>query len=105
MKGRSSITRYCDDLVMVFENYKDCTRVYKVLGKRLEKFGLKLHPGKTCIVDFRFKRPVSSELELSSTFKFLGFAHLWRKSRNEKFVAHQRTAKERLAKAIGSISD
>lgn len=56
MKGRSSMTRYCDDLVMVFENYKDCTQVYKVLDKRLEKFGLELHPDKTCIVDFRFKR-------------------------------------------------
>lgn len=105
MKGRSSITRYCDDLVMVFENYKDCARVYKVLGKRLEKFGLTLHPGKTCIVDFRFKRPANNALETSSTFKFLGFLHLWRKSRKGKFIVHQRTAKERLVKAIRSISD
>lgn len=105
MKGRSSITRYCDDLVMVFENYEDCKRVYAVLGKRLEKFGLKLHPDKTRIVDFRFKRPEKGNSWASTTFKFLGFTHLWRKSRNGKFVVHQRTTKERLAKAIMAISD
>jgi RNA-directed DNA polymerase len=105
MNGRSSVTRYCDDLVMVFENYKDCMRVYKVLGKRLEKFGLKLHPDKTRIVDFRFKRPTNSNSKSDGTFKFLGFLHLWRKSRNGKFVVHQRTAKDRLAKAIGSIKE
>lgn len=105
MKGRNSMTRYCDDLVMVFENYKDCLRVYKVLGKRLERFGLSLHPDKTRIVDFRFKRPADGNCGLDCTFKFLGFLHLWRKSRNGKFVVHQRTAKDRLAKAIGSIKE
>lgn len=105
MKGRSSLTRYCDDLVMVFENYNDCMRVYKVIGERLKRFGLNLHPDKTRIVDFRFKRPADSKQETSTTFKFLGFTHLWRKSRNGKFVVHQRTAKERLAKAIGEISN
>lgn len=28
-----------------------------VLGKRLGRFGLTLHPSKTLYVDFRFKRP------------------------------------------------
>jgi RNA-directed DNA polymerase len=105
MNGRSSLTRYCDDLVLVFENYMDCIRVYEVLGKRLERFGLKLHPDKTRIVDFRFKRPANKNGEADCTFKFLGFLHLWRKSKNGKFVVHQRTAKDRLAKAIGSIKE
>jgi len=49
--------RFCDDFVMVFEDFLDCVRVREVLGKRLAKFGLTLHPDKTKMVDFRFKRP------------------------------------------------
>lgn len=105
MKGKSCLTRFCDDFVMVFEQYKDCKQVYQVIGKRFEKFNLTLHPGKTCIVDFRFKSPEHSKSPKIDTFKFLGFTHLWRKSRNGKFVVHQRTAKERLAKTISAIND
>ena len=40
MQRRCSLTRYCDDFVMVFEEYMDCYRVEKVLPKRFAKFGL-----------------------------------------------------------------
>jgi group II intron reverse transcriptase/maturase len=105
MEGRSSVTRFCDDFVMVFENYNDCMRVFKVLGERLKKFGLTLHPDKTRIVDFRFKRPGHDKTQRPTAFKFLGFTHLWKKSKRGKFVVLQRTAKERLAKAISGIND
>lgn len=105
MEGRSSVTRFCDDIVMVFENYNDCVRVYQVLDKRLKKFSLTLHPDKTCIIDFRFKRTKYSKLQNHTTFKFLGFTHLWKKSKQGKFVVLQRTAKERLAKAISAINE
>jgi len=105
MEGRSSITRFCDDFVMVFENYNDCIRVFRVLGERLNKFGLSLHADKTCIVDFRFKRSQHDKSQKPTTFKFLGFIHLWKKSIKGKFVVLQRTAKERLAKAISEINE
>jgi RNA-directed DNA polymerase len=40
MKGKSTLVRYCDDFVMIFEYKGDADRVQAVLGKRLEKFGL-----------------------------------------------------------------
>lgn len=106
MKGRCSKTRYADDLVMVFERYDDCKRVFSVLDKRLNKFGLSLHPDKTRIVDFRPRQPDHSKMHRDNcTFNFLGFTHLWVKSRNNKFVVRQRTAKDRLSRTLVSIND
>ncbi|WP_202942322.1 reverse transcriptase/maturase family protein [Alteromonas macleodii] len=55
MLGRSSLTRFADDFVMVFEHYEDCYRVQQVLTKRFTRYGLTLHPDKTRRVDFRFR--------------------------------------------------
>ena len=43
MRGRSSLTRFADDFVMVFEHYEDCYRVQQVLTKRFTRYGLTLH--------------------------------------------------------------
>jgi len=105
MKRTATLVRYCDDFVMAFEDFLDCIRVQRVLGRRLEKFGLSLHPDKTRMVDFRFKRP-SGERHPSTqatTFTFLGFLHVWGKSLRGKNVVYQRTAKDRYARALRSI--
>ena len=47
MKGRCRLVRYADDFVVLFEEKVDGERVYKVLGRRLEKYGLVLHETKT----------------------------------------------------------
>ena len=57
LKGRYTLVRYADDLVMAFEALRDATRVLAVLGKRLGRYGLTLHPDKTRFVDFRIRRP------------------------------------------------
>jgi RNA-directed DNA polymerase len=105
LKGRSSLVRFCDDFVMVFEYSDDIFRVQKVLGKRLERFGLQLHPDKSRLVDFRPHRPdtLGWSPPLPTTFNFLGFIHLWGKSRKGKWVLRQLMAKERLAQALKSI--
>jgi len=36
--------RYCDDFVMTFEVQDDAERVMEVLGKRMGRYGLTLHP-------------------------------------------------------------
>src|SRR5829696_7343181 len=56
LKGRAILVRYADDLVMAFENFLDAKRVLAVLGKRLARYGLTLHPDKTRLIDFRFTR-------------------------------------------------
>jgi hypothetical protein len=37
----------CDDFVMTFEVQDDAERVMEVLGKRMGRYGLTLHPDKT----------------------------------------------------------
>ena len=51
--GKALLVRYCDDFVMGFERQEDAERVMAVLGKRMGKYGLTLHPDKTRLLDFR----------------------------------------------------
>jgi RNA-directed DNA polymerase len=106
MKRRHVLVRYCDDFVMAFEDFLDARRVFEVLGKRVGRFGLALHPDKTRMVDFRFLRPDGRHpLTQATTFDLLGFTHVWGKSRNGKNVVYQRTAKARYARALRSVHD
>ncbi len=57
LKGRCTLIRFADDAVMAFEDFLDAKRVLGVLGKRLARYGLTLHPDKTRFVDFRNNRP------------------------------------------------
>jgi hypothetical protein len=78
LKGRYILVRYADDLVMAFEDHLDAKRVFRVLGRRLERFGLTLHPDKSRFIDFRFRRPggLCHPATSGSTFDFLGFTHV-----------------------------
>jgi hypothetical protein len=64
------------------------------------RYGLSLHPDKTRFVDFRSNRPDgTNHPETDGTsFTFLGFAHIWGKSRVGKNVVRQVTAKNRYAR-------
>ena len=107
LKGRCTLVRYADDLVMAFEDFLSAKRVLAVLGKRLARYGLTLHPKKTRFIDFRFKRPDGMRHAATSgtTFDFLGFTHVWVRSRQGKDVVRQSTAKSRFARALASVSD
>ena len=106
LKRKHTLVRYCDDFVMVFEDFLDCRRVLAVLGKRVGRFGLTLHPDKTRMVDFRFKQPDGRHpATQATTFDFLGFTHVWGKSLKGKNIVCQRTAKARYARALRSVHD
>ena len=106
LKGRSTLVRFADDAVMAFEDFLDAQRVLGVLGKRLARYELTLHPDKTRFVDFRFKRPDGKAHPKSdgTTFTFLGFCHVWGKSQKGKDVVRQVTAKNRYARALAAVS-
>lgn len=104
MKGKSTLVRYCDDFVMIFEYKGDADRVQAVLGKRLEKFGLQLHPDKTRLVDFRYRTPSNQQKMFARTFTFLGFTHVRVMSRSGKRAMLQKTAKDRLVRAIDAFN-
>lgn len=106
LAGGCTLVRYADDFVMTFKHYRDAERVLEVLGKRLGRYGLALHPDKTRFIDFRPGRgggvPPDGQ---RPRFDFLGFTHVWGKSRKGNDVVRQRTAKPRLARALIAIND
>ena len=110
--GRAVLVRYADDVVIIFGNEQDARRVVDVLPKRFTKYGLALHPEKTRLVDFR--RPDRRALPLPDngdvrsrpdTFDLLGFTHYWAKSRKGYWVVKQRTAADRLRRALKRIAN
>jgi group II intron reverse transcriptase/maturase len=107
LRGKCTLVRFADDAIMAFDNIADANRVLAVLGKRLARFGLTLHPDKTRLIDFR---PSTSEgarhPETDGTsFDFLGLTHVWGRSRNGKPMVRQFTAKSRFARALAAVSD
>jgi group II intron reverse transcriptase/maturase len=100
LRGKACVVRYADDFVIAFSDADDARRVQEVLPKRFAKYGLKLHPTKTRLVDFR--RPDGGENK-PGTFDFLGFTHYWAKSRKGRWVPKQKTARDRLRGAARNI--
>ncbi len=105
LRGRCSMVRFADDVVCVFESREDGERVRVVLEKRLAKYGLTLHPTKTRLVEFRVTRDVPRlpGPPPESTFDFLGFTHLWKRSRRGAWVVMRQTAKKRLARSLRHV--
>jgi len=105
LEGRALILRYADDVITAFEYERDARRVKEALAKRLNRFGLRLHPEKTQMV--RFLRPVRSSRpgrkERPGSFSWLGFTHYWGKSRRGNWVVQKKTDRKRLSRALGEI--
>jgi hypothetical protein len=99
------LIRYCDDFVIGFEREDDARRVMAVLGKRFERYGLKLHPDKTRL--FEFARPRRSQRggKGPMTFDFLGFTVYWRWNHQGFWALGLKTRKARQRRAVMSIDD
>lgn len=105
LRGASALIRYCDDFVMLFAHKEDAERVHAVLGKRMGRFGLQLHPDKTQLIDFRPPAErAGAASPLPTNFTFLGFVHLWGKTQTGRPTMWQRTAKNRLARTLRAIN-
>jgi RNA-directed DNA polymerase len=108
LRRPSTLVRFADDFVAIFGYKEDADRVLEVLAKRMGKYGLQLHPDKTKMVDFRPMKKAtapSGEAAMATTFNFLGFLHVWGKSRKGNRVVRQQTAKDRFARALGAINE
>lgn len=107
MKGEAKLYRFADDFIICFENKEDAERVLKVLPKRFEKYGLKLHPEKTKLIEFG-RSAWSKSLRTGkkpATFNFLGFTHSCGTSRKGKFVVQVRTMRKRLTRSLKKVNE
>ena len=91
---------------MAFDNLVDAKRVLAVLGKRLARYGLTLHPDKTRIIDFRPRtdsgRAIRRRMGPPSTSSALPTSG---DGRGRQEHGRQVTAKSRYARALAAVTD
>jgi hypothetical protein len=105
MRGQAYLVRYVDDLVIGFEREDDAKRVMAVIGRRFERYGLRLHPDKTRLVPFARPQSGQTKGKGPATFDFLGFTHYWRRTRRGRWSPSCKTRKAGLRRAITAVSD
>lgn len=105
LRGRAHLIRYADDGVIAFEREDDARRVMEVITKRFERYGLKLHPEKTRVVEFKRPGDGKQDGKGPGTFDFLGFTHHWCRSQRGKWVPRLKTRTARLRRFTLAVSD
>lgn len=103
LTGRAFEVRFADDAVLVFAREEDARRVLEVLPKRFGRYGLRLHPDKTRLVDFRSPNRGGGGSQRGRSFDLLGFTHYWGRSRKGRWVVRCKTAKDRFTRAVRAI--
>ena len=98
-QGDVIVVRYADDMVVGFRYLADAHRFLAELKQRLEAFALEVHPDKTRIIEFgRFaceNRRARGQGK-PETFAFLGFTHIYGRSREGRGLIRRHTVRERL---------
>lgn len=76
-RGRVSVVRYADDVVLGFERKEEAEQFLVAAAERMQRFGLRLHPEKTKLLPFgsQAAKRAHHNRERSSSFDFLGFSH------------------------------
>jgi RNA-directed DNA polymerase len=105
-RGQVLYVRFADDIVVGFQYEGDAQRFQADLRRRLEEFGLRLHPQKTRLVEFgRFAAANRAKRGLSKpeTFNFLGFTHICGQSRHGRFLLKRKTCRKRMRAKLKAL--
>jgi hypothetical protein len=73
LRGQACLIRYADDFVICFEHRDDAERVGEVLPRRMQRYGLTLHPDKTRLVPFQRPELGPQDGKGPATFDFWFF--------------------------------
>lgn len=103
MKGNLKVIRYADDLVICCRYEEDAVRVKKALGKRLEKYKLKLNEEKTKMVKFSKKKSWKGMKQES--FDFLGFTFYLGKSLKGVIIPKVKTCGKRYRSKLNKVKE
>jgi RNA-directed DNA polymerase len=107
LKGKTEMVRFADDMVFVFQMSEDAERFYKVLPKRLEKYGLKLHEEKSSLLKSGRKEAeeAGKRGEHLLTYKFLGFLCYWGKGRDGQWRLKYKSRSDRMTNKLKSLRE
>jgi RNA-directed DNA polymerase len=104
--GEAEMCRFMDDMVFVFKKPKDAEAFYRVLPKRLAKYGLLLHEEKSQILpsgQIAAER-ANKQGKKIGTYQFLGFTCYWGKARNGKsWRLKYKSRRDRLTSTLNRI--
>jgi len=103
MGGNCFLVRFADDFVMGYALKGDAEKVFRVLPKRFERFGLSIHPEKSRLV--QFSRPYWRQGKGPGTFAFLGFDHYWDKTRSGGWTIKRKTQGKRLRRFLSGLHE
>jgi len=105
--GDVIVVRYADDFVLGFQHRHEAERFLHDLRKRMESFGLALHPEKTRLIEFgRFAAENRRKREgrKPETFDFLGFTHICGCKRLSRgFIVKRHSTKKRLRAKLQEV--
>lgn len=103
MGGDCFLVRFADDFVIGFAMKRDAEKVFGVLPKRFERYGLGIHPEKSRMV--QFSRPYGRGGKGPGTFAFLGFEHYWGKTLGGNWTIKRKTMGKRLSRFLSGINE
>jgi group II intron reverse transcriptase/maturase len=105
--GDVIVVRYADDFIVGFQHRHEAEQFMAALRQRFAKFGLKLHPDKTRLIEFgpfainnHRKRGMSKP----ETFNFLGFTHICATKRsNGRYTVLRQTVRKRMTAKLAEV--
>ncbi len=101
------VVRYADDFVIGFESHGEATACLEELHARFAKFGLKLHEGKTRLIEFgryAIERRERCGKGRPESFDFLGFTHKCAQTRKQGwFAIHRHSVAKRMRATLRAI--
>ena len=107
VKGLCELVRYADDFVCLVRYAGDAEKVETALRRRLEKFGLEIHPTKSRRFSFgKFEMENAKRTgRKPNRFDFLGFTHFCAISRNEYFKLGRMTSRKKFTAKCKAMND
>lgn len=102
-KGSVRLFRYADDAVICCQYKEDAIRLKEALGKRLNRFHLKLNEEKTKMVRFSKREAVQGIKQ--ETFDFLGFTFYLGKSLASRIIPKVKTIRKRLRAKLVKVKN
>jgi len=104
--GDVVVVRFADDFVVGFEHRDDAERFLADLRERFARFGLRLHPDKTRLLEFGRHAAANRRARgqgKPESFHFLGFTHSCATTRKGGFTVLRRTMRTRMQAKLKAV--